>query len=71
VCRLKLDNCIALGWVHIYRDTPHKNPRGGGCARGGGQTAWGRGRGRGQGGGSDRQGQWCKETLVNRSRHPG
>jgi hypothetical protein len=64
MCRLKLDNCIALGWVHIYRDTPHKTlvegampgvvvkpPRG-----------WG---------GSDHQGQWCKETLVNRSHHLG
>jgi hypothetical protein len=24
---------LPWGWVHIYRDNPLENPRGGGCAR--------------------------------------
>jgi hypothetical protein len=33
VCRRKLDDALPWGWVHIYRDNPLENPRGGGCAR--------------------------------------
>jgi hypothetical protein len=41
VCYLKLDNCIALGYVHIYKGSPHETLWERVTAGASSQTVWG------------------------------